>query len=77
MVTDNKLACSLFFTKVDPGNAECRDYKCKICDTTRKANKTGGYTNLTDIPYVSDGDDSEEEGGNFDLDVDIHAANEI
>jgi hypothetical protein len=30
-----------------------------------------------DIPYVSDGDNSEEEGGNFDLNVDIHAANEI
>jgi hypothetical protein len=48
MVTDNKLACSLFFTKTDPGNAECREYKCKICDTTRKANRTGGYTNLID-----------------------------
>jgi hypothetical protein len=45
-MSDNKLACSLFFAKTDPGDAECRDYKCKICSIVRKANKSGGYTNL-------------------------------
>jgi hypothetical protein len=48
-MSDNKLACSLFFAKTDPGDAECRDYKCKICSIVRKANKSGGYTNLIEL----------------------------
>jgi hypothetical protein len=44
---DNKLACALFFGKVNPENAQCNLFKCKICDIVRSKNKSG-YTNLID-----------------------------
>jgi len=44
---DNELACKLFFKKVNPDNAACLEYECKICGTKRRKNKSG-YTNLTD-----------------------------
>ena len=44
---DNALACKLFFKKVNPENADCKEYECRVCGVKRKKNKSG-YTNLTD-----------------------------
>ena len=44
---DNKLACALFFDKVNPENAQCNLFKCKICEISRSKNNSG-FTNLID-----------------------------
>ena len=46
-MSDNKIAVSLFWTKVNEEDASCRQYRCRLCKIVRKQNKSG-YTNLVD-----------------------------